>query len=126
VTPNLFYVSYVLGEPIAYPLVLGAFYFGIRAISPADAWRADRARRVLRPSPRSPRVQFVVLPVVFLLAAAIADVRVVKRLRLTLVLFALPLLGALALGPMRVLGTTRGSRTSTSIRSRWRAGARPT
>ena len=48
-------------------------------------------------------MQFVVLPVVFLLAAAIADVRVVKRLG-SLVLFALPLVGALALGPMRVLG----------------------
>ena len=104
VTPNLFYVSYVLGEPIAYPLVLGAVYFGIRAISQPTRWRADgarrvqracrvRARAVRRPAgglPRSPRRS--------------PTCASVKRLRLTLVLFALPLLGALALGPMRVLG----------------------
>ena len=103
VTPNLFYVSYVLGEPIAYPLVLGAVYFGIRAIS--QPTRGVQIGLIACCGLAAlARVQFVVLPVVFLLAAAIADVRVVKRLRLTLVLFALPLLGALALGPMRVLG----------------------
>ncbi|HET9675554.1 MAG TPA: hypothetical protein VFP31_12255 [Gaiellaceae bacterium] len=103
VTPNLFYVSYVLGEPIAYPLVLGAVYFGIRAISqPTPGVQLGLV--ACSGLAAFARVQFVVLPVVFLLAAALADVRVLKRLRLTLLLFALPLLGALALGPMRVLG----------------------
>jgi hypothetical protein len=103
VTPNLFYASYVLGEPIAYPLVLGAVYFGIRAIS-LPTRGAQIGLVACSGFAAFARVQFVVLPVVFLLAAAIADIRVVKRLKLTLVLFALPLLGALALGPMRVLG----------------------
>ena len=45
VTPNLFYASYVLGEPIAYPLVLGALYFGIRAISQPTRGRRSGSSR---------------------------------------------------------------------------------
>lgn len=102
-SPNLFYVAYLLGEPIAYPLVLGAVYFGMRAI--AEPTRSAQLGVVACSGLAAfARVQFVVLPLVFVLAAALVDRGVLRRLRLTLALFALPLAVALALGPGRVLG----------------------
>jgi hypothetical protein len=102
-SPNFFYVAYLLGEPIAYPLVLGAIYFGMRAI--AQPTRAAQLGLVACSGLAAfARVQFVVLPIVFVLAAALVDRSSLRRLRLTLILFALPLAGALALGPGRVLG----------------------
>ena len=60
------------------------------------------------------RVQFVVLPAAFLVAALLVDrKRVLRTQRLPLALFALPLLGALAVGPSTSWATTRPSRTST-------------
>src|SRR5205823_8823536 len=54
------------------------------------------------------RVQYVVLPVVLLAAALVVErgrvLRVARSLRLTLAVLALPVAGALALGPGRVLG----------------------
>ena len=103
VSPNLFYVSYILGEPIAYPFVLAAVYFGMRAI--AEPTRGVQLGLIACSGLAAfARVQFIVLPLVFLLAAAVADRRVFRKLRLTLVLFALPVAGALVVGPMRVLG----------------------
>ncbi len=102
-SPNFFYVAYLLGEPIAYPLVLGAVYFGLRAIG--DPTRGVQLGLVACSGLAAfARVQFVVLPIVFVVAAALVDRGSLRRLRLTLVLFALPLAGALALGPSRVLG----------------------
>jgi hypothetical protein len=102
-SPNFFYVAYLLGEPIAYPLVLGAVYFGMRAI--AEPTRGVQLGLVACSGLAAfARVQFVVLPLVFVLAAALVDRGTLRRLRLTFVLFGLPLVGALALGPGRVLG----------------------
>jgi hypothetical protein len=102
-SPNFFYVAYLLGEPIAYPLVLGAVYFGMRTLG--QPTRASQLGLVACCGLAAfARVQFVVLPLVFVLAAAIVDRGALRRLRLTLVLFALPVVGALALGPGRVLG----------------------
>ena len=51
------------------------------------------------------RVQYVVLPAAFLVASLVVDRRrVVRTQRLPLALFALPVLGALAVGPSHVLG----------------------
>ena len=102
-SPNFFYVAYLLGEPIAYPLVLGAVYFGMRTLG--QPTRASQLGLVACCGLAAfARVQFVVLPLVFVLAAVVVDRRAFRQLRLTLALFALPIAGALVLGPGRVLG----------------------
>jgi hypothetical protein len=102
--PDLVFASYTLSDPVAYPLVLAAVAAGVAALD--------------RPSKRSQllflafaglatfaRVQYVVLPVAFLAAGVAVDRRrVLRTQRLPIVLCALPLLGALALGPSRALG----------------------
>lgn len=102
-SPNFFYVAYLLGEPIAYPLVLASVYFGMRVV--AEPTRGVQVALVACSGLAAfARVQFLVLPLVFVVAAVGLDREMLRRLRLTLALFALPLLGALALGPGRVLG----------------------
>jgi hypothetical protein len=106
--PDLIYAGWVLAEPFAYPLVLGAVAAGVAALA--------------QPSPRSQllfvalaglsafgRIQFVLLPVCFAAAVLVVGLRE-RRLRhaireqaLALVLLAAPVGVALVLGPSRVL-----------------------
>lgn len=88
--PDFFYVAYVLGEPIAYPLVLGAVYAGVCALSEPTR-RNQVAFFALSGFAAFARIQFVVLPLAFLGAALIARTGL-RRLRLSLALFALPAL----------------------------------
>jgi hypothetical protein len=110
VVPDLFYVSFILGEPIAYPLVMAAVYAGVCALD-RPTRRAQVAFVAFSGLAAFARIQFVVLPVALLAAALVVErgsVRnVVSRLRLTLGLLALPVVGALALGPGRVVGYYR-------------------
>jgi hypothetical protein len=111
--PDLVYASWVVAEPVAYPLALAALAAGTLAL--------------VRPSPRAQlaffgftvlatfaRVQFVVLPVCFLgslVAMGLRERRLRGALReqaLLLGLFALPLLALVAAGPSRALGYYRG------------------
>jgi hypothetical protein len=102
--PDLVFASYTLADPVAYPFALGAIAAGVAAID-----RPSRRAQVLFLGlaflAMFARVQYVVLPAAFLVAAVAVDRRrVLRTQRLALVLMALPLLGVLALGPGRLLG----------------------
>ena len=85
--PDMFYVAFVLAEPIAYPLVLGAVYAGVCALSEPTR-RNQTAFLALSGLAAFARIQFVVLPLAFLVAALVARTGL-RRLRLTLGLLGL-------------------------------------
>lgn len=102
--PDLVFASYTLADPVAYPFALGAVAAGVAAID-RPSRRSQLLFLVLAFLAAFARVQYVVLPAAFLVAAVAVDRRrVVRTQRLPLVLMALPLLGVLALGPSRLLG----------------------
>ena len=111
VSPDLFFASFVLADAIAYPLVLSALYLGVCALS-----RPSRANQLgfaaFAVAATFTRVQYVFLPVVFLAAALVVErgsvPRLWRRFRLSLILYAAPLLLVLALGPRRLLGYYSG------------------
>jgi hypothetical protein len=84
--PDMFYVAFVLTEPIAYPLVLGAVYAGVCALTEPTR-RNQSAFLLLAGLAAFARIQFVILPLVFLAAALFARTGF-RRLRLTLGVFA--------------------------------------
>ena len=110
--PDLVYTGFVIAEPIAYPLVLGAIAAGTAALA-APTRRAQIAFVALAVLAAFARLQFAALPLCFLAATVLVGARE-RRLRtalreqlLPLALFALPLL-ALAAAPARLLGVYRG------------------
>ena len=107
VIPDLFYVAFILGEPIAYPFVLAALYAAVCALDQATR-RAQVAFVAFSGLAAFARIQFVVLPIALYAAALVVERgnvrRVVSRLRVSLAIFGVALLGALALGPGRVVG----------------------
>jgi hypothetical protein len=106
--PDLFYVSFVLGEPIAYPLALAALYAGVCALA-RPTRRAQFAFLAFAALATLARAQYVVLVPAFFLAAAFVRRRAaVRDLRLTLVACALPLVVVVALGPSKALGYYAG------------------
>ena len=110
-SPDLFYVSFVLAEPIAYPLALAAIYLAVRVLD--EPTRRTQVTLVTACGLATfARIQYIVLPAAFVVAALVVEQgnvrRVVSRLRLSLGLVAAPLLLALALGPSRVLGYYSG------------------
>lgn len=107
-SPDLLYASFVLADPIAFPLVLGAICAGVYALA-RPARGAQLAFVALSGLATFARVQYVILPVAFVAAAVLLERRHVLRThRLPLALFALPALGVLALGPGRLLGYYSG------------------
>ncbi|MGB2875297.1 MAG: glycosyltransferase family 39 protein [Gaiellaceae bacterium] len=110
-SPDLFFASFVLADAIAYPLVLGAIYLGVCALSrPSRGSQLGLA--LLVGLATFTRIQYVFLPLVFIAAALVVErgsVRaVVRRFRLSLVLYAAPLALVAALGPKRLLGYYSG------------------
>jgi hypothetical protein len=102
--PDLVYSSYTLADPVGYPLALAAIYVGVVAIDKPTR-RAQLGFLALALLATFARVQYVVLPFAFIASAILVDRRrTLRTQRLPLVLLTLPLLGALALGPSRVLG----------------------
>lgn len=105
--PNLMYASFMLADPIAYPLALAAICAGVCALSRPTA-RAQLAFVAFSGLATFARAQYVLLPAAFLGAALIVERgsvrRVVRNLRLSLALLATPLLVLAALGPARILG----------------------
>jgi hypothetical protein len=102
--PDLVFASYTLADPAAYPFAMAALAAGVAALE-----RPTRRTQLLFLAfaflATFARVQYVVLPVAFLVAALVLDRRrVLKTQRLPLVLLALPLAAAVALGPERVFG----------------------
>jgi hypothetical protein len=111
VSPDLFYVSFVLAEPIAYPLALTAIYLAVRVLDEPTR-RSQVALVTACGLATFARIQYVVLPAAFVVGALVVEQgnlrRVVSRLRLALGLFTAPVLLALVLGPARVLGYYSG------------------
>jgi hypothetical protein len=111
--PDMLYSGWVLADPFAYPLVLGALAAGVSAL----AWPSRRAQIAfvaLAALATLARVQFVVLPVSFLLAAGAVGLRE-RRLRnalseqkLAFGLFALALVPLALAGPSALLGYYHG------------------
>jgi hypothetical protein len=110
-SPDLFFASFVLADAIAYPLVLGAIYLGVCALSNPTR-RLQLGFAALAGLATFTRVQYVFLPVVFLAAALVVErgsVRtVLRRFRLSLALYAVPLVLVAVLGPKRLLGYYSG------------------
>jgi hypothetical protein len=113
VTPDVVYAGWVLAEPFAYPLALGALAAGVAALA-RPSLRLQLAFLALAGLATLARVQFVVLPACFLAAILLMGLRD-RRLRaalreqaLVLVAIALPAAALLAAGPGRVLGFYHG------------------
>jgi hypothetical protein len=110
-SPDLFFSSFVLADAVAYPLVLGAIYLGVCALS-----RPSRGNQLgfalLAGLATFTRIQYVFLPVVFLAATLVVErgsVRAVwRRFRVSVVLYAAPLALVGLLGPKRLLGYYSG------------------
>jgi hypothetical protein len=106
--PDLIYAGWVIAEPFAYPLVLGAVAAGVAALA-APSRRSQLLFVALAALAAFARIQFIVLPACFLAAVVIVGVRE-RRLRaalreqlLPLGVFAVPTAAAFAIGPSRVL-----------------------
>jgi hypothetical protein len=110
--PDLLYAGWVIAEPFAYPLVLGAVVAGVSAVA-APSRRSQLAFLGLAALATFARAQFAVLPLCFAGAVIVAGLRE-RRLRDALREQSLPfaLLGAgaallLVLGRERLLGIYR-------------------
>jgi hypothetical protein len=102
--PDLVFSSYTLSDPVAYPLVLTTFAVGLAALVRPTA-KTQLAFLGLSGLTVFARVQYVVIPVAFLVAACVLDRRgVLRKQRLVLIACALPLVAVLGLGPAHVLG----------------------
>jgi hypothetical protein len=106
-SPDLFFSSFLLADPLAYPLVLGAVYVGVCALAQPSR-RLQLGFAALAVLATLARIQYVFLPLVFLAAALVVErgsVRLVwSRFRLSVLFYAAPLAVAAVLGPRRVLG----------------------
>src|SRR5207244_5369494 len=87
--PDLLFSSFVLSDPIAYPLVLTAVWLGVRALELRTA-RAQVAFVLVSGLAAFARIQYVVLPVAFVCAALVLDRRRVKAYWPTVATLALP------------------------------------
>lgn len=109
--PELVYVSYLTADAIALPLALAAVYAAVVALE-RPTLRTQSTFVVLAGLATFARVQYVVVPVAFVVAAALVTrgrLRVAaRRYRATLIALTLPVLLALVAGPDRALGYYRG------------------
>lgn len=110
-SPDLFFVSFVLADPLAYPLALTALYVAVCAL--AKPTRANQIAFIsLTAMTTLTRIQYALLPLVFV-AGALAVERgrpraVLARYRLSWAIYCAPLVGLVALGPNRLLGYYNG------------------
>lgn len=111
--PDFVYASWMLAEPVAYPLALAAFAVGVSAlVRPRPGLQLSFL--ALAGLATFARAQFVVLPACFLAAALLLGLRerrlraVLREQALVLGLLAFPLLALVALGPGRALGFYEG------------------
>jgi hypothetical protein len=106
--PDLVYAGWMIAEPFAYPLVLGAVAAGVAALAKPSR-RSQLLFIALAFLAAFARIQFIVLPAVFLGAVLLMGLRerrlrsAVREQMLPLGLLAVPIAIALALGPSRVL-----------------------
>jgi Dolichyl-phosphate-mannose-protein mannosyltransferase len=106
-SPDLFFASFVLADPLAYPLVLTTLYVAVRALS-RPSRGAQIAFVVLAGLTALTRIQYALLPIVFVAGAIAVERgsirRALRNFRLTWGIFVAPLAGLVVLGPNRVLG----------------------
>lgn len=102
-SPDLLYASFVLSDPIAYPLVLTAVYLAVRALE-RPTLRIQVAFMAASGLASFARVQYVVLPVAFAGAALAVERGRVKRFWPTFAMLAAPIPLVFAVGTDRVLG----------------------
>jgi hypothetical protein len=111
--PDMLYASWILADPFAYPLVLATLAAGVAALA-RPSRGAQIAFVVFAGLATLARVQFVILPVCFLLAALGLGLRergirrVFSEQRLAFGLFALALVPFAVAGPNGVLGYYHG------------------
>ena len=111
--PDFVYASWVLAEPFAYPLALGAVAVGTVALA-RPSLRLQLAFLALAGLATFARVQFAVLPVCFLAAVLVMGLReqraraALREQALVLAALVLPALAFVAAGPGRVLGFYEG------------------
>jgi hypothetical protein len=110
-SPDLFFVSFVLADPMAYPLALASLYVAVCALSRPTRWN-QLAFIALTAVTTLTRIQYALLPLVFV-AGALAVERfslrsTLRRFRLTWIIFAAPVVLLVALGPGRALGYYNG------------------
>jgi hypothetical protein len=108
-TPSLFYASWIVSEPFAYPLALGALVAGTIAL--ADGRRGPQLAFVLLASLAAfSRAQFLILPFCYLAGMVVLGLRrralrrTLRDQALVLSVVVAPLALALALAPERLLG----------------------
>lgn len=105
--PALRYVPFATADAVAYPLALGAVYAGVCALERPRP-RVQLAFVALCGLAALARIQYLVIPVAFLVAAVIvyrgAIHRLARDFTLTLGIVAVVALGSLTLGPTRLLG----------------------
>jgi hypothetical protein len=110
-SPDLFFSTFLLADAIAYPLVLGAVYLGMCALS-RPSRGAQLGFAALAVLATFTRIQYVFLALLFVAAALVVERGSVRetwrRFRLSMVLYAAPLAFAAALGPRRLLGYYSG------------------
>ena len=113
VVPDFVYASWVLAEPFAYPLALGAVAVGTVALA-RPSLRLQLAFLALAGLATFARVQFAVLPVCFLAAVVVMGLRehrarsALREQALVLAALVLPALAFVAAGPGRILGFYEG------------------
>ncbi len=106
-SPNLFFASFVLADPLAYPLLLTTLYVGVCVLA-----RPTRGGQlgflVLTGLTALTRIQYALLPIVFVAGAIAVERGSVRRtlraFRLTWAIFLAPVGAIVVLGPSRVLG----------------------
>ena len=110
--PDLLYASFISAEALAYPLVLVSVYAAVRAIAEPSR-RAQLLFVAAAGLTTLARVQFAVLPIVFVLAVIVVGARerrlkhALRRQALPLALFGLATAALLAAGPSRSVGIYR-------------------
>ena len=111
--PDLFYASWIIAEPVAYPLAVAAVATGSLALArPSPRWQL--AFVACAGLATFARVQFVVLPVCFFAALVVLGLReralrrAFREQLLPLALFLVPVVGLVPLGPSRALGYYEG------------------
>ena len=111
--PDLLYATWILADPFAYPLALAALAAGVATLG-RPSRSAQLAFVVFAGLATLARVQFVVLPICFLVAALAVGLKerrvraALAEQRLTFGLFALALVPLVIAGPSGLLGYYHG------------------
>lgn len=111
--PDLLYTGWIVAEPLATPLALGAILAGVRALSRPSPQR-QLSFLVLAGLAAFARLQLAVLAIAYLAAALALGARrrrlaaFVREQAVVLATLAAGAIGGLAIGPGRILGIYRG------------------